>query len=183
MTEPRKNRAGNRRGTHPNSKASLEPGAGQWRPGGAPVMRSGLRSRKPPAEVIDPILDQVIENLSSRVPVRDEAGEVPAWLREMCWSAAIKKLQVTRCARFLAQHDEIDERGRWRPENDALVKATESYERALERLAMTVPSHMRAGLDFQRKVSLAEAMSEPDPQRRADLMREAGVDARKTDDG
>ena len=122
------------------------------------------------------MLDSVIEDLASRVPVRDENDDVPAWLREMAWSAAVKKLIVIRCARYLAQHGETDERGRWRPENDGLRKATESYERALERLAMTVPSHARAGLDFQRTVDLATAMSEPDDERRVELMREAGVD-------
>jgi hypothetical protein len=40
---------------------------------------------------------------------------------------------------------------------------------------MTVPSHLRAGLEFQRRVSLAEAMSEPDDERRAELMRRVSV--------
>ena len=40
---------------------------------------------------------------------------------------------------------------------------------------MTVGSHMRAGLDLQRRVSLAEAMSESDDERRAELMAEVGV--------
>jgi hypothetical protein len=82
---------------------------------GIPACVRASPRRQPPAEVIDPILAQVIDDLESRVPVRDEHGDIPAWLREMCWSAAIKKLQVTRCARFLAHHAEIYERRRWRP--------------------------------------------------------------------
>jgi hypothetical protein len=50
------------------------------------------------------------------------------------------------------------------------------YQRSLERLAMTVPSHMRSGLDAARTIDLASAMSEPDDERRAELLREAGLD-------
>jgi hypothetical protein len=75
--------------------------------------------------------------------VRDERGEVPSWLREMAWAAAIAKLQVIRCSRFLAQHGDVDPQGRLRSEVEALSKTNDRYQRSLERLAMTVPSHMR----------------------------------------
>ena len=146
-----RNRSGNRRGLHPNSRRALVPGAGAFAPGSTPAnLKGGLRSRRPSQEIMDPVLDAVIEDLEARVPIRDEDGDVPPWLREACWSAGVKKLQVTRCARYIAQHGETDERGRWRPENDGLVKATEGYERSLERLAMTVGAHARAGLDLRR---------------------------------
>ena len=156
--------------------AKLVPGAGQWQPGSAPALKSGLRSRKPSADVIDPVLDTVIEDLEGKVPVRDEQGNVPPWLREMACPAAIAKLQVIRCSRFLAQHGEVDERGRLRPEVEGLSKVKDRYQRSLERLAMTVPSHMRSGLDAARTIDLASAMSEPDPERRAQLLAEAGLD-------
>ena len=41
---------------------------------------------------------------------------------------------------------------------------------------MTVPSHMRSGFDAARTIDLASAMSEPDDERRAELLREAGLD-------
>ncbi len=157
---------------HPQN---LEPGAGAWAPGASPHLKHGLRSRTSSADVLDPVLDVVLEDLEAKVPVRDEHGDVPAWLREACWAAAVKKLRVVRCARFLAQHRDVDERGRWRPENAELVKATDAYERSLAGLAMTVTSHMRAGADRAR-ASLAEAMSEADPERRRRLYREAGLD-------
>ncbi len=155
-----------RRGQHPNSLNNLpnlrgELPAGAWRPGATPHLGSGLYSRsKQPPDVIDPILDAVLEDLEAKVPVRDEHGDVPQWLREMAWSAAIAKLQVTRCARYLAQYGEVDERGRWRPENEGLSKANERYQRALERLAMTVGSHARAGLDLRRTFDLAQHWAE-----------------------
>ena len=128
-----------------------EPTPASWKPGQpSPNLRHGLRSRRPPPSVIDPILDGVLADLETKVPIRDHGGEVPAWLREMAWSAAISKLQVVRCSQYLAQYGESDERGRWRPENEGLRKANESYQRALDRLAMTVTSHAKAGLDLAR---------------------------------
>jgi len=158
----------------------LVPGAGAWRPGAAPALKSGLRSRNPSPEVIDPVLDLVLDDLEAKVPIRDERGEVPPWLREMAWSTAIAKLQVIRCSRFLAQHGDTDAQGRLRPEVEGLSKVNERYQRSLERLAMTVPSHMRSGLDAARTIDLASAMSEEDPQRRAELLREAGIDEEDT---
>jgi hypothetical protein len=159
--------------------ANLKPGAGQWEPGHAPVLTHGLRSRRPSQDVMDPMLDQVIEDLEAKVPVRDKAGDVPAWLREECWAAGIKKLQVIRCARYLAQRGETDGRGNLRPENEGLVEATEAYERSLDRLAMTVGAHMRAGADLARTVDAATAMSEPDPERRARLLRRGWLGGRR----
>lgn len=157
---------------------NLQPGAGAFEKGSAPALKHGLRSRDPSAEVIDPILDQVLADLSAKVPIRDEDGRVPAWLREMAWSAAIAKLQVIRCARFLAQHGATDERGRLRDENDGLRKANESYQRSLDRLAMTVGAHLKAGHDLQRTVVSAE---EAKARRAATERLDAKWDAIKAD--
>lgn len=144
---------------NPNSLANLRrgnvdtlvPGAGpKFEPGASPQLKHGLRSRNPAADVIDPVLDVVLEELEARVPIRDEHGDVVPWLRELAWTAAIKKLQVIRCARFIAQHGDVDEQGRHRPENAALTKAADSYERSLGLLAMTVTSRARVGLDVAR---------------------------------
>jgi hypothetical protein len=151
-----------------------EPTAASWKPGQpSPYLKHGLRSRKTqPPEVIDPILDGVLADLETKVPIRDEQGEVPAWLREMAWSAAISKLQAIRCTRYLAQHGETDERGRYRPENEGLRKANESHQRALDRLAMTVGSYAAAGLDLARaqQFDLARHWAEHPP---ADLAGDA----------
>jgi len=152
--------------------ANLRPGAGGWAPGATSALKSGLRSRAPSPAVIDPILDQVLEALEARVPIRDERGEIPSWLREQAWATAIKKLQVLRCAQWLALNGDTDAHGRLRPENDGLVRATEGFERSLERMAMTVKSHLSAGLTLRRTVDLASAMSHPDADERKRLLRE-----------
>lgn len=155
----------------PNLRGEASPGS--WKPGQvSPTLKHGLRSRRPSAEVIDPILDDVLDDLAQRVPIRDEQGEVPGWLREMAWSAAISKLQVIRCSRWLAQHGETDERGRLRPEVEMLDRVNARYQTALARLAMDVPSHLKAGLDLAQGRSLIEQMA--DERERQD--REGRVD-------
>jgi hypothetical protein len=184
--EPVKGRDG--RTMSPASLANLKPGAGRWREGASPALKHGLRSRIPSAEVLDPVLDEVERDLAAKVPDRDASGDVPLWNREMLWSLAVAKLQVIRCARFLAQHGEVDERGRFRPENDGLRKANESYQRSLERMAMTVPSRARTGADIARGLDPATALSaaarEPDPElRRALLVRADLIDGEEVADG
>jgi hypothetical protein len=124
---------------------------------------------------MDPLLDQVIEDLEARVPVRDRYGDVPAWLREECWAAGIKKLQVIRCARYLAQRAARRMVAATCGRRTRGCEATEAYERSLDRLAMTVGAHMRAGADLARTIDVATAMSEPDPERCERLLREAGL--------
>ena len=46
----------------------------------------------------------------------------------------------------------------------------------LDALGMTPKSRAKLGLDLQRTVDLASAMSEPDAERRAELLREAGIE-------
>jgi hypothetical protein len=52
----------------------------------------------------------------------------------------------------------------------------------LDSLGMTPRSRARLGADLVRTVSMADAMSEPDPERHRQLMREAGVPLDGNDD-
>lgn len=153
--------------------------AGAWQPGAAPALKHGLRTREPSADALDPVLDAVVAELAPGLPaplIDPATGDVAAWARETVWSLAVLKLIVVRCSRYLAQHGHEDERGRLRPEVEALGRATQRYRSALADEAMTLRSRIRANLDHTRTASVASAMSEPDPERRARLLREAGVD-------
>lgn len=77
---------------------------------------------------------------------------------------------------WLAKHGLIDKRGRVRPAADYLEKATRTLDRLLDNLGMNPRSRAKLGLDLQRNVDLATAMSEPDPERRRQLLAEAGYD-------
>jgi len=134
--------------------------AASYQPGASPNLRHGLRSRHPSQDVMDPALDAVIVDLEAKTEIRDASGEIPGWVSELCWTAGVKKLRVIRCSRFLAQHGDTDQHGKWRPENAELVKVADAYERSLERLAMTVASRAATGLNLARTVDLAAQLAE-----------------------
>ena len=65
-----------------------------------------------------------------------------------------------------------------------LEQATRTADRLLTVLGMNPRSRAALGLDLARATDLATAMSEPDPDRRAALMSEAGVPLEEgADDG
>jgi len=106
---------------------------------------------------------------------RGRDGEIPERFAAAVQVVALQAVQVELCRHFIAAHGTSDERGRWRPENDALDRKLESYMRGLDRLGATPMSYAKLGYDVVRTADLATAMSDPDPARRAALMREAGV--------
>ena len=157
--------------------------AGAWQPGAAPALRHGLRTRRPSADALDPALDAVLADLADVLPaplLDPGTGEVAAWARETVWSLAVLKLIVVRCSRYLAQHGHEDERGRLRPEVDALGKAAQRYRSALSDEAMTLRSRIRAGLDHAQTVSLAELMAQDHELERRERAGDA-IDGEVTD--
>jgi hypothetical protein len=165
--------------------ANLRPGAGAWKPGQASPAGAthGLRTRPPERgsaawkrQILSPAADEIVEALADGAPVRDAAGDVPIHDRIAIEAAALLLIQVRRASAWLGTNGDTDSRGNLRPEVDALGRATERLFKALDRLGMTPASRARLGLALARTADLATAMSEPDAERRAELMREAGVD-------
>jgi hypothetical protein len=62
-----------------------------------------------------------------------------------------------------------------RPVVAALEKATRTLDGLLDKLGMNPRSRAALGADLARTVDLATAMSERDPAKRQDLLRQAGV--------
>lgn len=171
-------RAGARWRKGHNFRGRTSPTPASWKAGQtSPNLRHGLRTREPTVEDVEPVLGAVIADLAAKVPepLVDEEGRVLPWAQESLWTLGILKLGLTRCLRYLASHGETDERGRWRPENDSLAKATERYRRALGEEAMTLKSRLDAGLTLARTTDLSSALSEPDPARRARALDALGL--------
>lgn len=155
--------------------ANLRPGAGAWPPGQATNVKSGLRTRNPGWMILSEAAGEIVAALAAGAPVRDEAGEVPVHDRPAIEAAALQLIIVRRVLGYLSTHGFEDARGRLRPEVEGLERANERFLKALDRLGMTPSSRAKLGLDLARTADLATAMSEPDPERRARLMRDAGV--------
>ena len=88
---------------------------GSWRPGAAPNLEHGLRSRRPAPAVLDPIVREIEDALADGLPLKDASGQVPAPDRFMVELAAIALLRVRRCAAYLELHGDEDGRGNLRP--------------------------------------------------------------------
>ena len=148
------------------------PGAGKWQTGDAPALKSGGRTRSPAALTVEPhkhrVLDdmtarfadaepalaEAVQTLADKVTVRDAQGDVPKWLEEQVLAAGIKRLVMERLHRYVEQRrDDPDEA--WLKANGDLIRAAQSYEKSLDRLAMTVQSHASAGLTVAQTFSLA----------------------------
>lgn len=142
---------------------------------------------------------EIFEALAADAPARGPGGGLPA-----PDGVAVRLLAETLCRlddvrAWIAANGVFDERrhtkaknprnrarqrrkeGGYRRSKDPM-RAIEMEERLMRRafdmldaLGMTPRSRAKLGLDMARAADLATAMSEEDPQRRAELLREAGV--------
>jgi Phage terminase, small subunit len=83
-----------------------------------------------------------------------------------------------RVGAWVEEHGEIDEEaGAERPAARFELACERALHRALDALGLTPKSRLRLGLRLmQAAADLSTAMSEQDPERRRELMRQAGVD-------
>ncbi len=139
------------------------PSAGSWRPGEAPHLKHGARSRRPErGPEWSPAVSEAVRDLEAVVgdELRDASGEVHAWARPSVEAVAIQRVACWRLDRFVADQEA---RGTLRPEHlDLSSKVGERFHRALEREALTLRSRLEAratGFD------LAQAMSALDDEK------------------
>jgi len=143
------------RGQHPNSRAQLKPGAGRWKPGQpSPNLRSGLYSENPGPLILNGYAKEIEAALGDVVPRGPDGEPLPQFAAAL-QVVALMALQIERCRNFLAGHGDTDERGRWRPENDALDKKLASYLNALDRMGATPAAYGRLGLNIAQVEDLA----------------------------
>jgi hypothetical protein len=78
---------------------------------------------------------------------------------------------------WLDEHGSLDKRGKPRSAADKERRLQSHALRLMKELGMTPASRAKLGLNLAKTVDLAQAMSHPDPERRAELMRQAGLDS------
>jgi hypothetical protein len=125
--------------------------AGSFRPDQAsPVLKHGLRSRRPPRLLLTETADEIVDALAATVPLRAPDGDVMPQFLPAIEAAALLLVQIRRAAAFLASHGATDQRGRFRPENEALTRTIEGFMRTLDRLGATPRSYAALGFDVTR---------------------------------
>jgi hypothetical protein len=161
--------------------SNLIPGGGQAGPGNSRSLTHGGYARVG-VERLEAKAAEVFRALSEDAPLRGPDGGLPA-----ADAAAVTLL--ARClVRLESVGEYLDRRG-WEDEDGEPRAAVELERRLrqeaadhLDSLGMSPRSRAKLGLDLQRGFDLSTAMSERDPERRAQMMREAGVEPEEAED-
>lgn len=127
----------------------------------------GAHSATPPG--LDEARAQVYAWLGDRAPVVDAADDAVLELT----ARALARYRVLD--NYVAEHGFVNRRGQISSPAQHLEKVQRNLADLLDRLGMTPRSRARLGLDLARTIDVASAMSEPDPVRRAELLRQAGL--------
>jgi hypothetical protein len=126
---------------------------------------------------VEPKVQAIYEQLAEEAPLRAPDGSLPAADSTLVELLALCLARLESVAAYLSVYGPLDE------SRGGAVRPAAEYERRLRleardhasALGLSPRARVALGLDLQRTVSLADAMSEPDSERRAELMRAAGV--------
>jgi hypothetical protein len=177
MTAPTKPTGGGG-ARNPRSLANLQPGAGAGDGGQARALSHGGYAAIV-GDRLDAKVREVFDALAADAPLRDSAGGLPQHD-----AAAVSLLAQCLCrledvTANIRDFGVFVQGGKRKGDVRPAVELERSLRREaaghLAELGMTPAARAKLGVDLARTVDLAMAMSEPDPTRRAELMREAGV--------
>lgn len=161
---------------HPNSLANLRAGNLPAPPANNQrAVTHGVYSRTLVADVSDEVRE-LMEALGETAPVRAADGSLPAADLIAVERAARLLRRYRRIELWLDTFGELDERtGNPKPATRLAEELGAALDRALDVLGMNPRSRSKLGLDHARTVSVAQAMSEPDPELRRRHYRELGL--------
>ena len=114
--------------------------------------------------------------LSAEAPLRDARGELPRHDAAQVTLLAEVLCRLDSINSYLEARGYLDDKGNVRPAAELAGRMRREASDYLDALGMTPKSRAKLGLDLARTTDLATAMSEPDDERRAELLREAGLD-------
>ena len=170
---------------HPNSMANLRgvngtPPATAWKPGAAPHMKHGGRTRQPERSQQYPeAKGEVVDTVERSVPIRGPDGEVLPEFELAVHMTTIQLIVVKRVTGFLQTNGWEDERGELRlTEIEAVQRALDRMRKWLRELAGTPAAWASAGYDVARtreaQTDLAVRWSKQLAEERAGLDLEDG---------
>lgn len=121
-------------------------------------------------------VNEVFEALAADAPLRDSAGDLPSADRVQVVLLAQCLCRLEDVAGHVSLHGAVRERsGKLRPAAELEQRLRREAADYLDAMAMTPRSRGKLGLDLVRTADAATALSEPDPERRAELLDEAGL--------
>ncbi len=163
---------------NPNSLANLRRGgAPPAPPGGHPAVVKHGAFRTIPRDQLDAEIEAIYRALADSAPVRDSDGGLPK-ADEAAVEVAARALKrwrgvVAWCETFGRFEEHT---GAMKPAAEYELQTERALKAALADLGLDPTARAKLGLDLIRGVDLATAMSHPDPEVRARLLSEAGLD-------
>jgi hypothetical protein len=118
----------------------------------------------------------VAAEIAVAAPVRDSDGGLPVHDQEVVKMLATVLCRLDSLGQWLDKNGSLDRRGKVRSAANWERRLQSQALRFMKELGLTPSSRAKLGLNLAKTVDLAQAMSHPDPQRRAELMAEAGLD-------
>ena len=114
-------------------------------------------------------VEEIDRLLAANAPVFDPADDAARL------TVARLMAQTRQIAEYLDEHGALDAKGNPRPALGKLESLSNSLMKGLAQLGLTTKARADLGLSIARTVDLATAMSERDPERRRELLRQAGI--------
>lgn len=118
----------------------------------------------------DAARQEIMAALAEAAPVRDRDGRLPAADAAAVELAARALARVRAIDAWLDEHGMFGRGAKLRPAVQYLDQATRTAAGLLASLGMTPRSRAALGLDLVRAADLSSAMSEPDAQRRKQML-------------
>lgn len=144
-------------------------------PGNRLAVKHAAHAEVLPARVSERVAT-IYAELEAEAPVRGPDGGLPVHDREAVRQLARCLCRLDDVGAWLDKYGPLDRRGKERSAARAERRLRGEAARWLDKLGMTPTARAKLGLDLAKAADLATAMSEPDPQRRAELLRQAGVE-------
>jgi hypothetical protein len=119
---------------------------------------------------------EVFDALAADAPLPDAGDELPRHYAAHVALLAEVLRRLDDVNAYLAARGYLDGQGNVRPAAELTGRMRREASDYLDALGMTPKSRAKLGLDLQRTVDLASAMSEPDDERRAEPLAEAGLE-------
>ncbi len=147
---------------------------GDFAPGNSAAVQHGAHAEVLPTR-LDAKAAALAAQLATQAPVRDGAGGLPVHDEEVIRLLARCLCRLDDVGAWLDREGTLDKRGK--PRSAALWerRLQSNALKLMKELGMTPASRAKLGVNLARAVDLAQALSEPDEQRRAVLMAEAGL--------
>lgn len=135
-----------------------------------------LGHAEPTPGELNPYEREIEEQLAGETPLR-EGSELPPADREAVRNLARDRWRLDNVRAWNNLHGVVEERtGQVKPSAQLEVVLSRRVTEQLEALGLTPRGRVKLGLDLARTTDLTAALSEPDDDRRRDLLREAGLD-------